>query len=144
MADCAINFGLGFGADEPATAGSIMLRRVTEGRKGARLILPDFKQYDFTESEPLILSLEQGQVMESVEVRPRGRTRLWQVPAQDTINYAELQWLNLSPGTGTYVLEPSLEVFDGATGEPDIEVGRYWIATNPVHPDYGYLMQKGS
>lgn len=145
MADCVITVELGFGADTKATAGYIMVRRVAEGRAGGALVLEDYRQYDFRSDEPLKITVEQGVVYESIEMRPRGRRRLWQAPSAETAVYSELTWLSVVPdGSGTYVVEPTVTDFSDATGEPDLDAGDYWVATNPDHPDYGYLMQKGS
>lgn len=143
MADCVITVEVGFGADSKATAGYILVRRVAEGRDGAVLVLSDYRQYDFRPDEPLTITVEQGAVYESVEMRPRGKTRVWQVPAVSTFNYSDLEWLKESSETpGTYVLEPPYVDYAGTTGEPDIAAESLWYPSNPLHPDHGYIMKK--
>lgn len=139
----AINVSLGSGADQRASTGKISIRPVAEHKVGNFLALGAWEDHALS-SEPVVWNLTEGQLYEVREIEPRGKRRVFAAPAAAT-DYADLVWLTEVPGTdGGYVIEPEVFEYDSATGEPDVEPGDYWIATNPTHPDYGYLMQKGS
>lgn len=138
-----INVSLGSGADERASTGLIKLRPVVELKVGNFLALAEWDDYSLG-VEPVLWNLTEGALYEAREVVPRGKTRVFQAPLVTT-DYKDLDWLTEVPSSGGgYVIEPTVTEFTDATGEPDIDVGDYWIATNPDHPDFGYLMQKGS
>lgn len=139
----AINVALGYGADTQATTGLIKIRPVAEIKVGVFLALSAWENCALN-GEPIQWDLTAGQLYETDEFEPRGKRRVFQAP-EVTTSYADLVWLTEVPASdGGYVIEPIVTGFDDATGEPDIDVGDYWIPTNPLHPDYGYLMQKGS
>jgi hypothetical protein len=139
----AINVALGSGADTQAMTGKIAIRPVAEHKVGEFLALSAWDDHALS-VEPIQWNLAAGQLYEVREIEPRGKRRVFQAP-DATTNYADLVWLTEVPSSdGGYVIEPTVAEYDGATGEPDIAVGDYWIATNEAHPDYGYLMQKGS
>lgn len=139
----AINVALGSGADTQATSGKVAIRPVVEHKVGEFLAVSSWEDYAL-DAEPVQWDLTAGQLYEVREIEPRGKRRVFQAPTETT-NYADLVWLEEVPASdGGYMIEPEVTSFDGATGEPDIAVGDYWIASNPDHPDYGYLMQKGS
>lgn len=139
----AINVSLGSGANERASEGKIAIRPVFEYKSGNFLALSAWVDYSLS-PEPIVWELPAAQLYEVREIEPRGKRRVFQVP-DATTDYADLVWLTEIPASdGGYVIEPTVTQYDGATGEPDVEVGDYWIATNSLHPDYGYLMQKGS
>lgn len=142
-----INVALGSGADTQATTGKIAIRPLAEHavESGPRRFLALAAWEDHAlDTEPIEWDLTAGELYEVREIEPRGKTRVFQAPTETT-NYADLVWLTEIPSSdGGYVVEPLVEHFGGATGEPDIPTGDYWIADNPAHPDFGYLMQKGS
>jgi hypothetical protein len=138
-----INVSLGSGADERATSGKISVRPVAEMKVGNFLALSAWADYALG-VEPTVWDLTAGALYQVREIEPRGKTRVFQAPASET-DYADLTWLTEVPSSdGGYVIEPTVTEFGDATGEPDLDVGDYWVATNPTHPDFGYLMQKGS
>jgi hypothetical protein len=139
---CMMSFGVAYGADLTAGFGEILIRRVVEGVTDERLVLKDWGRHSLSTS-PLKLPLEQGVVYESLEREPAGKHRVWQCPDQDEANYATLKWLERDPD-GAFVVEARYEDYPGATGEPDIEVGGLWYASNPAHPQYGKLLRKDS
>lgn len=142
-----VNVSLGSGADERASTGLVLMGPVAElavdSPSGRFLALEDPKPYALS-SEAVTWEVTAGALYRVREVEPRGRTRVFQAPEVAT-DYADLVWLTEVPSSGGgYVIEPTVTEFADATGEPAIDIGDYWIATNPAHPDYGYLMQKGS
>lgn len=113
MAKVTISVLLGSGADEPATSGKFKVRRIYEGLDGERLILSDWMEYAL-DDEPVDIEVTSGEIYESVEVEPRGRTRIWVAPATST-NYADLQDIIEIPDVGT-ILGDSL--IDGVISNP--------------------------
>lgn len=139
----AINVSLGSGADQRASTGKIAIRPVVEHKVGDFLALDAWADSALS-SEPVVWNLAAGQLYEVREIEPRGKRRVFQAP-DETTDYADLVWLTEVPASdGGYMIEPTVTDYGGATGEPDLEPGDYWIPTNPAHPDYGFLMQKGS
>lgn len=98
MAKVTISVLLGSGADEPATSGKFKVRRIYEGLDGERLILSDWMEYAL-DDDPVDIEVTSGEIYESVEVEPRGRTRVWVAPATST-NYADLPDLVEIPDVG--------------------------------------------
>lgn len=138
----AINVSLGSGADQRASTGKIAIRPVEEHKSGNFLALSAWVEYALS-SEPLVWDLPAGQFYEVREIEPRGKRRVFEVPTATT-DYADLVFLEENGGSGVYVIEPEATSYNGATGEPDIPVGDWWIATNPAHPYFGYLLEKDS